>query len=291
MFFENLYNFRKQQGYSQEQLAERLGVSRQTIYNWESGTSYPDVEKLMELSNLMGCTLDELMRERIDFVARKQSNVHPALREEANRIYRLFALGVSMGLFLIFTDVSLFLLLYFRGETGTGAFPFTVLSLPIVAAVLMIIYTSLQYHDFRESKKELTLYSEADRQTFYRRYTLFLTIGIGFILFGAVFAIIYYKSITQKSMWPLSLTLILVGLGISIITYYGIQLSKFSEWGERKPSKVDRQYEKMTSIIMLTATLIFLLCGIIWDLWHIAWIVYIVAGILSQIVYTIMQKD
>lgn len=291
MFSENLYNFRKQQGYSQEQLAERLGVSRQTIYNWESGTSYPDVEKLMELSNLMGCTLDELMRERIDFVARKQSNVHPALREEANRIYRLFALGVSMGLFLIFTGVSLFLLLYFRGKTGTGAFPFTVLSLPIVAAVLMIIYTSLQYHDFRESKKELTLYSEADRQTFYRRYTLFLTIGIGFILFGAVFAIIYYKSITQKSMWPLSLTLILVGLGISIITYYGIQLSKFSEWGERKPSKVDRQYEKMASIIMLTATLIFLLCGIIWDLWHIAWIVYIVAGILSQIVYTIMQKD
>lgn len=48
---------------TQEKLAERLGVSRQTISKWETGESIPELDKLLELSNLFSCSLDSLLKE------------------------------------------------------------------------------------------------------------------------------------------------------------------------------------------------------------------------------------
>ncbi|MGN0906802.1 MAG: helix-turn-helix domain-containing protein [Bullifex sp.] len=56
-----LARLRKEHGYTQESLAEALGVSRQAVSKWESGQSFPETEKLLKLSGLYGCTLDELL--------------------------------------------------------------------------------------------------------------------------------------------------------------------------------------------------------------------------------------
>lgn len=50
-------------GMTQERLAERMHVSRQTVSKWETGEAIPDVEKLLELSWLFSCTLDALLKE------------------------------------------------------------------------------------------------------------------------------------------------------------------------------------------------------------------------------------
>ena len=50
-------------GMTQEKLAERLGVSRQTVSKWETGEAVPELEKLLELSRLFSCTLDALLKE------------------------------------------------------------------------------------------------------------------------------------------------------------------------------------------------------------------------------------
>ena len=50
-------------GMTQERLAERMKVSRQTVSKWETGEAIPDVEKLLELSRLFSCTLDALLKE------------------------------------------------------------------------------------------------------------------------------------------------------------------------------------------------------------------------------------
>lgn len=63
-FSEKLQRLRKQYGWSQEQLAEQLGVSRQAVSKWESGSTLPDVEKLMALSDLLDLSLDELLRDK-----------------------------------------------------------------------------------------------------------------------------------------------------------------------------------------------------------------------------------
>lgn len=60
MLAENLYALRHKSGLSQEQLAEKIGVSRQAISKWETGASAPDLEKLRALSECFGVTLDQL---------------------------------------------------------------------------------------------------------------------------------------------------------------------------------------------------------------------------------------
>lgn len=59
---EKLYNLRKKQGLSQEQLAEQLNVSRQAVSKWESGTSTPETDKLLAISTYFHVSLDYLMK-------------------------------------------------------------------------------------------------------------------------------------------------------------------------------------------------------------------------------------
>lgn len=63
-FGQNLQYFRKmRRGMTQEDLAERIGVSRQTISKWETGEAFPEIEKAMELCGIFSCTMDALFRE------------------------------------------------------------------------------------------------------------------------------------------------------------------------------------------------------------------------------------
>lgn len=60
-FSNRLYRLRKQNGFSQEELAGRLNVSRQTVSKWEVGDSTPDMEKLSAMSDLFDVSLDYLV--------------------------------------------------------------------------------------------------------------------------------------------------------------------------------------------------------------------------------------
>ena len=62
-FNEKLIMLRKQHNLSQEQVAEKLGVARQTISKWELGETTPEMDKLIIISKLYDITLDELMKE------------------------------------------------------------------------------------------------------------------------------------------------------------------------------------------------------------------------------------
>ena len=63
MFSQNLQKLRAEKNISQEQLADKIGVSRQSISAWESGKSSPELEKLIALSELFEISLDELTSE------------------------------------------------------------------------------------------------------------------------------------------------------------------------------------------------------------------------------------
>lgn len=66
MLSEKLYTLRKKSGLSQEQLAQQLNVSRQAISKWESGSSMPESEKLLAISEYFHVTLDSLLKEETD---------------------------------------------------------------------------------------------------------------------------------------------------------------------------------------------------------------------------------
>ena len=64
MLSEKIYTLRRKNGLSQEQLAEKIGVSRQAISKWEGGLSIPELEKLRALSDFFHISIDELTSEQ-----------------------------------------------------------------------------------------------------------------------------------------------------------------------------------------------------------------------------------
>ena len=64
-FSENLYNLRKKDKMSQEKLAEKIGVSRQSVSKWENGTAYPEMNRILELCKIFHCQLNDLVNDKI----------------------------------------------------------------------------------------------------------------------------------------------------------------------------------------------------------------------------------
>ena len=63
---EKIARLRKENNYTQEQLAALLGVSRQSVSKYESGVTYPETDKLIRLSELFGCTVDYLLKDNAE---------------------------------------------------------------------------------------------------------------------------------------------------------------------------------------------------------------------------------
>ena len=66
LFKDKLVILRKSKGLTQDELASAVGVSRQAIYKWESGQSYPEVPKLLEMKLLLSISIDELLDDSYD---------------------------------------------------------------------------------------------------------------------------------------------------------------------------------------------------------------------------------
>lgn len=84
MLGEKLLSIRKKFGYSQQELADKLSVTRQTISNWECGQGAPTLEKAMELAALFKMSLDDLVGDQVDVVVGER-------RRPSNRLLRQIA--------------------------------------------------------------------------------------------------------------------------------------------------------------------------------------------------------
>ena len=64
-FGDKLIALRKKKGLSQEELAEKLSVSRQSVSKWESNNTYPETDKIVQICNIFECTMDDLINDNI----------------------------------------------------------------------------------------------------------------------------------------------------------------------------------------------------------------------------------
>ena len=67
-FQEKLVILRKSKGLTQDEFASAVGVSRQAVYKWESGQSYPEVPKLIEMKHLFGISIDDLLDDNYEVI-------------------------------------------------------------------------------------------------------------------------------------------------------------------------------------------------------------------------------
>ena len=67
-FGDKLIALRKKKGLSQEELAEKLSVSRQSVSKWESNNTYPETDKIVQICNIFECTMDDLINDNITYL-------------------------------------------------------------------------------------------------------------------------------------------------------------------------------------------------------------------------------
>ncbi|MBQ9019091.1 MAG: helix-turn-helix transcriptional regulator [Bacilli bacterium] len=82
-FGDKLIELRKKNGYSQEELAEKLGVSRQSVSKWESNNTYPETDKIIQIANLFDCSMDDLINDKI-------TNVESIQRKNRNNVKKIW---------------------------------------------------------------------------------------------------------------------------------------------------------------------------------------------------------
>lgn len=124
-FHDKLYQLRKQKGLSQEELANRLNVSRQTISKWELGDSTPDMEKLAAIGNLFVISLDELVMDKIPMEAGKSADKSEIINElqqkvltEENKKKAKRGLKIAAILFGILVLIDLISMIVYFGLYG-----------------------------------------------------------------------------------------------------------------------------------------------------------------------------
>lgn len=87
-FSEKLAALRRREGLSQEQLADRLGITRQSVSKWESGAVMPEVDKLITLSELFGVSVDYLVKDQMEEPERGAETNAPQLEARLDALSR-----------------------------------------------------------------------------------------------------------------------------------------------------------------------------------------------------------
>ena len=94
-FKEKLVILRKKKHLTQDEFASAVGVSRQAVYKWESGQSYPEVPKLLEMKLLFGITIDELLDDTYDIELPEKKKRQRIAKDEKREIEKTVAESVE----------------------------------------------------------------------------------------------------------------------------------------------------------------------------------------------------
>ncbi len=299
-FNENLQNLRKVKNMSQEQLAEKLEVSRQAVSKWESGNGYPETEKLITICEIFDCSMDNLLKGKISADTTGEKKKYENLQNKFSK-----GIALAVGIILFGTTI----LLYFAGlsamaetsilEEQHGIVGVTILLLCVLVAVPIFIILGIEQENFEKKNPKLpNLYSEEEIESFNKKFPKAIAIAVALILLGTIILIFLYgmKFVNEESTIPVVALMSCVTIAVPIFIYFGIQKDKYdidkynrANSGENKER--DNKIEKICGVIMLIATMIFLATGIIYNIWHINWIVFPLGGMLCGIVSTILGKE
>lgn len=115
---DNIAKWRKEQGITQDQLAEKLSVSAQAVSKWENGVSLPDITLLPQLATLFEVTLDQLFSREAE---PETLYVEPKNRKDPNKMLLKIVVDSSDG-DKVRVNVPLALLKIIEGTDGSGAF-------------------------------------------------------------------------------------------------------------------------------------------------------------------------
>lgn len=206
---------RKKMGWSQEQLAEQLGISRQSVSKWESGASIPDLDKIINLSKLFGVSTDYLLKEELEEIEvaatqdkagedTSEEDVRSISAEEADTYMNLSKEAApKMALATVLCILSPITLIVLGGlaeygnigisEDMAGGIGLLVLLAFILPAVMIFIWKGMQLekYEFMEMQKVSLQYGvqgivEKRKAAFEKSYITCIVIGTALCILAVI---------------------------------------------------------------------------------------------------------
>lgn len=299
-FSENLQNLRKAKNMSQEQFAEQLDVSRQAVSKWESGNGYPETEKLITICELFGCTMDNLIKGKISDCQTIEKKKYENIKNKTNK-------GISLGIAIILLGVTI--LLYFAGLSNMAdaeklaneysTIGVTILLVCIFVSIPFFIILGIEMENFKKKYPNLPdFYSEDEKEKYNHKFSFGLAICVSLILLGVISLVFLHgmNYVSEESTLPIVILMSCITISVPMIVYLALEKDKYNinvynKINEEETKKREDKTGKICGVIMLSATIIFLLTGFIFNLWHINWLIYPIGGILCGIVSTIVGSD
>ena len=314
---DKIVELRKKNGWSQEELAEQLGVSRQAVSKWESGASIPDLDKIIRLSGIFGVSTDYLLKDEIEQSAPQYDEPDMAAErivtvEEANEFMDLHA-GASgrVAAATALCILSPVCLIQLAGLAEAGRMDESLASgvgtavlLAIIAvAVAVFILCGLQMKKFEFLEKDpFSLaygvsgivrkrreeHEEAARRRLVVGVTLCIVGVIPLILAGALGAS-DYACITCTNVMLAFIALGVYAIIRSTVVTAGfdklLQQGDYTEANKRR----GRRLSFLPGAYWCLATAVYLFWSFRTELWERTWIVWPVAGLLYVALYGILK--
>lgn len=299
-FGRNLYEMRKSRRLSQEELADAIKVTRQTIYTWESDSVSPSIENLKSLSVFFECTTDDLINEvkpiRSDVKGEEKKPVLTcnADKEEVKRRIHTFSNIIALATSIVLFGVATLVLGANYSEQPEFIPYFIAFWGAIIVAVAMYIFGAITHGSFfeqEENKNYKILFTVDEKKKNTKYFAAALTIATVLILLGVLFIIIVYlRPENEEIVWPVSIFLYVIGIAVFIYIKSAMEYSKYDKEELEMDRDAKNKIEKVNSILWTFIVAIFLVLGFVWNLWHPGWIVFVVGGLLSGVVSTIYSK-
>ena len=309
---DKIIRLRKKNGWSQEELADKMNVSRQAVSKWEAAQTTPDLEKILQLGNLFGVTTDYLLKDELvdeEFVEgvdeipiRKISlaEANDYLEQRKNASVQI----AIATLLCIISPILIFLLLAFSECTSIPITENLAVGIGMVAlfslvTIAVVIYIRVGFknapYEFLEKEPFETEYGVTglarEKQKTYRntyiKYNIFGTCACILSPVPLICAALSGKGLLV--MIILCVTLLTVAIGVMFFIVAGVRwasmqkLLKEGEFSEKGKQK-NKIIEAIGTVYWLFATAIYLGWSFLTSDWHITWVIWPIAGVLFAVV-------
>jgi transcriptional regulator with XRE-family HTH domain len=314
-FRDNLQHLRATRNMTQEQLAMLLGVSRQSVSKWEAERAYPEMDKLIKICELFGCSLDELVKGDLtergtDATFAVPENATPQDVVGYDEHMRRHAERIASGVALIVFGVA-FAALFSGTQVLSGSEPGVLgvicLFIGIGAGLAFIIPAGTDHSAFVRAHPFIEdFYTSEEKAQAHRRSSRAVVSGIALMFCGIVAALLFPDNESLAGFLFLAFT----AVGVWSIVRFGmraqqtdvscynnealddIDLDDIEDPVMRERARKRKRVGAISGVIMLIATAIGLLLLFIPNPWQgYFWVVWPIGGIICGAVSTAMSYD
>lgn len=321
---EKIMYLRKRNGWSQEELGDRLGISRQSVSKWESGMSVPDIDKIIKLSELFGVSTDYLLKEEQEGGELLPAEPVCAPEERAEAFTSRYVDAEEAGSYLamarrtagkyalatclcILSPVCLLILgglseeAGFISENAASGIGVAVLLLLVAAGVALFVTNGMLMSRFEYLEKEdfvldnsMLRRVEELREEGEPAHRRAVTLGVVLCIVGVV-PLMLALALESEMACILAVCLILVfcAAGVYLLVRSGCvfgSYQKLLQAGDYTPEKKEQQRRTgvFATVYWCLVTALYLGVSFYLDNWDRSWIIWAVAGVLYAAVYGIV---